>query len=395
MARNSFGTVEQLKSGKYRAYFRVPGHIERIRAPFTFTRKTDARAWLAQQQADIERGVWKHPDQIKAELREAKEKAITFGQWLEEYWQLKAFAHTTRRAMQSNIETHVTPYWGDKPLIEITARDVETWISRELNKLSPGARRKSFDNFRAVIRSAHDSGIITTLPLRRNMLGSSKGLDKKTRNKDGVALTPEELSKLIQAMPQHLQTRTLLAGLLALRIGELRGLHVEDYNPVQHTLTIRRSVSNDGKNRQISTPKTKAGTRTITLPTHLAKAVSDQIKGREHLPNAPIFESPDRPGDYFSARAYATTLKRASIRAGVPVVSPHDLRRTGATNAGRARGVGVGDVQALLGHETPAMTMKYIKGDGEVISNALAGIAQEVLNPQPQHSNLIQMKKAQ
>lgn len=393
--RSTFGTIRKLPSGNFQACFRVPNTLDYVYAPTTFTRKTDARAWLNMQKADIDRGVWKHPDQVKAEQREAEEKAITFSQWLEEYWQLKAFAQTTRRAMEGNIRTHVTPYWGDKPLIEITTRDVEVWISRKLNKLPAGARRKSFEHFRAVIRSAHDSGIITTLPLRRNMLGSSKGLDKKTRNKDGVALTPEELSKLIQAMPQHLQTPTLLAGLLGLRIGELRGLHVEDYDPIKQTLTIRRGVSNDGKNRQISTPKTKAGIRTINLPADLAKAVTEQVEGREHLTGTPLFESPDRPGDYFSARAYATTLKRASIRAGIPVVAPHDLRRTGATNAGRARGVSVGDVQALLGHETPAMTMKYMKGNSEVISNALAGIAQEVLKPKAMEDNVIPLRRAQ
>lgn len=63
MARTSgtFGTVEQLAGGHYRARYTGPDG-RRYKAPTTFLSKMDARGWLAIQQADIIRKAWVPPE---------------------------------------------------------------------------------------------------------------------------------------------------------------------------------------------------------------------------------------------------------------------------------------------------------------------------------------------
>jgi integrase len=53
----------------------------------------------------------------------------------------------------------------------------------------------------------------------------------------------------------------------------------------------------------------------------------------------------------------AAVLRKASREAGIPIVTPHDLRRTFATRALRQLPVVV--VQKLMGHSSPTTTAGY------------------------------------
>ncbi len=57
MARRRFGKVRKLPSGRYQASYMGPAG-KRVLASVTYHNKTDARRWLATQEADIARGTW-------------------------------------------------------------------------------------------------------------------------------------------------------------------------------------------------------------------------------------------------------------------------------------------------------------------------------------------------
>lgn len=65
-----FGSVRQLPSGRWQARYRAPDG-RRLTAPFTFTTKRAAAAWLAETQTNIERGRWVSPEQEAAEAADA------------------------------------------------------------------------------------------------------------------------------------------------------------------------------------------------------------------------------------------------------------------------------------------------------------------------------------
>jgi integrase len=74
---------------------------------------------------------------------------------------------------------------------------------------------------------------------------------------------------------------------------------------------------------------------------------------------------PGRDGAPFSNQAFNARIKLACQRARVPVISAHPLRHTAAKLLLNERGANLRDVQALLGHKSPATTARYTQLDSE------------------------------
>ena len=74
---------------------------------------------------------------------------------------------------------------------------------------------------------------------------------------------------------------------------------------------------------------------------------------------------PGRDGAPFSNQAFNARIKLACKRARVPVISAHPLRHTAAKLLLNERGANLGEVQALLGHKSPATMARYTHVDSE------------------------------
>lgn len=61
MARETWGIIDRLPSGRYRARYTHDG--ARHKAPDTFETKTQAREYLAGERSAIAAGTWIHPDE--------------------------------------------------------------------------------------------------------------------------------------------------------------------------------------------------------------------------------------------------------------------------------------------------------------------------------------------
>lgn len=66
-SKAGFGAVDKLPSGRWRARYTGPDGRRRTS---TFSTKSDARAWLATQQADAVRSVWRAPEAGKRTVGE-------------------------------------------------------------------------------------------------------------------------------------------------------------------------------------------------------------------------------------------------------------------------------------------------------------------------------------
>jgi len=66
---SSFGTIEQLPSGRLRARYAV--EVGRFSAPGTYDNLTDARAWLEKQHKAVLGGYWVDPRKLDVEARRA------------------------------------------------------------------------------------------------------------------------------------------------------------------------------------------------------------------------------------------------------------------------------------------------------------------------------------
>ncbi|WP_216402910.1 tyrosine-type recombinase/integrase [Arcanobacterium phocae] len=385
MARaQAFGDTPKTKNGKYRARYIHPdqpyktdGKRNYINAPTTFTTKTAARSWLAQVKADIERGLWKSPEQLERERVEAERRtraeAYTFGEYVRASWlPTRAWKHSTRRAEEARMDNHVLPRWGNVPLKQITTLDIRHWLS-VLSPGSPGARKKSYELFRSVILTAFDDELLDHNPCTRGLLGKVKAPEcakpGKGHERSQRAITWAQLEAIADEVPQYMSLLVRLSGLLGLRSGEARALTggdcilYKDKDGVERMqISINKAISGQGENLRLDTPKTASSVRVLEVPTAL---VPEMIERAQQVGVTGImFHASNDRRSYLPESTYQINLKRAAKRVGIESLSPHDFRRTAITNM-LDIDIPQYKVQAVVGHTTPHMTLRYAKATQE------------------------------
>ena len=187
-------------------------------------------------------------------------------------------------------------------------------------------------------------------------------------------MDPNEIRKVLEkAQPGYYRSLFLTAYLTGMRSGELfalrwsdielKGIDAESGRESRGRIFVRRSLSwarvekEDGPVRpRFFPPKTKAGVRTLPIPMELAGALRRwklQCPQNEH---DLVFPMADGQAMHRST-ALRYGLWPALSRAGLRRVNMHSLRHSFASALIMA-GAPVTEVQSLLGHSSPGVTLK-------------------------------------
>ena len=183
----------------------------------------------------------------------------------------------------------------------------------------------------------------------------------------------------------------------ALRRGELVGLQWGDIDKENKLLLVQRNVSIDTSNKEESDPEKKVHVgqlkgrgkneyRRVPISTYVINLLEEYKRNQEDkfgaafLPHAYIFCRDNDP--YLPlyptepTRMMAKYIKRHKL----PNMSPHDLRHTAGFLAIEG-GANVKQVQALLGHKDPAVTMKFYIGITEKAQHNTNDGIENVIRP--------------
>ncbi|MDV6239827.1 tyrosine-type recombinase/integrase, partial [Trueperella bernardiae] len=337
-----------------------------------------ASAWLAQQQADIERGVWKSPEQVAAEQAKAereaqaqeRERSRTFNDVYQEWGAQRGELKTSTQVTDRNrFKKHIIPYWGARPFYAITGGDVREWLMNHLAPGSPGARDHAYASFAQVMGYGHEQGYIQADPCSgirpRKIRGGVAYTKDKPRNHNRHApwaLEASELDALLAHINPDYYLPTLVLAKTGLRVGELRALrarHVRD-NGGSLAFKIEENVTGQGATlAEGTTPKTIRGRRTVPVPSSLADAIRGLARDRR-MDGGYLFHAknsgPDTPLTLsLLQRHIANAGKRARLRERV---SPHDLRHTAISQMIR-QGVPPMTVMDIVGHEDDKIVRRY------------------------------------
>lgn len=395
MARRAFGSIKQLPSRTFHAQYLHPykkfhenGSRNYIPAPHTFKTKTAARAWLDRVKADIDRGVWKSPEQEARERKQAelqaRRDAFTWGELYEQFMTDRSYSPGWERTLESRYKTHLAPKWGDVPLKVITVRDITAWVNRELAPGAPAVRKQCWEFFQNTMNHAARLELISDNPCERvsvrDLRGENLPASKRTHDQhEPWALTFDQLNELADAMPPQYRLVIRLNGLVGLRVGEARALYgtsviKRNGNVV---IEIRETYSGTGKNAYRKKPKTKQSRRDVIVPPHIADELYElaQRQGRK-----PLFESPKYPGVPFGEGALNDALRRRArwLNFG-SVVTSHDLRHTAASLM-LSQGIPVHVVTAILGHGGSEIVKRYthtFEEDKQTVAAKLSALAME------------------
>jgi len=263
VAKRTFGTVDELPSGRFRARYRAPDGRRHAKV---FSTTADAWAWLATQQTDLLRKAWRAPSASRR----------TVGDYAEDYLARNDLRASTRVLYSGLWRHHLAGPWADVSVDEVTAAAVRSWHAKAGRTTGPTALAQSYRLLRAILNVAVADEAITANPCRLRGAGTPKA------SRPSRALTAAEALQLAEQLGQDRRTARYRALLLVLafgglRFGEATALRLSDVLPGGR-LRVERSVRRVGGRWVVGEPITDAGLRTVTLPAAVAAVLEDHLE---------------------------------------------------------------------------------------------------------------------
>lgn len=345
-------------------------------------RRADARGWQAvvrypdpdrpgkwrQRAATFERRAEAHTwaDRVLGELRARPDykppSKTTVAEWLDHWSRTHVQVHlrpSTTRSYEQLIRLHILPHMGTRPLSALTSRGLQAWVADlAATQLSP----RTVAYTRAVLRTALEEAV------RLDMLPANP-LDRvrapKQQPKVVQSFTLAEVRRLDAVAESH-RLGPLFSFLwqTGLRIGEALALRWSDVNLEDASLRVRRNIVEVHGHMIEGVPKTAAGTREIALPSQTVELLRQHWK-QQSVERMLMGEGwadldltwPSTSGTPMSTTNVSTTWRKIRDLAGLPRHGLHALRHTNASLQLQA-GVGIREIAATLGHESPGFTAK-------------------------------------
>ncbi|MDQ1245825.1 MAG: hypothetical protein QG597_192, partial [Actinomycetota bacterium] len=193
-----------------------------------------------------------------------------------------------------------------------------------------------------------------------------------------VLSIPEVLA-LADEVPPRYEALVHLLVWSGLRIGEASALQRRDLDltPGRASLSVRERIYPLKGVYDIDTPKSRAGVRTIAIPTVLAEQL-DRHLGTYTGPGSSSWVFTTETGGNIRT-SYYQMLRRALVRLGRPDIRPHDLRHTGMTLAAEA-GASLAELKHRLGQSTTQAAEIYLHATadhGRQIAERMDELARE------------------
>ncbi|MEU3303368.1 tyrosine-type recombinase/integrase [Streptomyces sp. NPDC006678] len=340
--RRRFGSVRQLKSGRWQARYRDPATGQLRSAEQTYASKTDAEVALTHIEADISRGQWEDPDK----------GAVPFSEYADAWLRDRKLADRSRERNEAVIRLHIKPTSGAGTLADVTTSRVRAWRG---NLLAAGVGEptvvKAYQILRAMMSTAVDDELIRRNPCR------VKGADRYDVPERPV-LTVPEVYAVADAIAPWYRLLVLLAAFTTLRFGELASLRRRDVDLTARVVLVQRAQAEMQDGRLFDkAPKSAAGVRPVAFPDDLLADVTEHLEryagaGRDgHVflgPQGGRLRRSNFRDDWIKART------KARLSGDVHF---HDLRHTGNTLA--AAGASTRELMTRMGHSTARAALIY------------------------------------
>lgn len=272
-------------------------------------------------------------------------------------WLASKRVHTTEnhvRTLEGAWRNHVEKTWGSTPVSRVRTREVQEWVTGMAESSSP-----------TVVIRAHGvlAGILDDAVRDRLLLANPARGVKLPRKRGSVSryLTHHQVQTVAEASGHDLLVYTL--AYCGLRWGEAVALRASDVSVVRRRIMVDRAMSySPASGFTVGLPK-GGKTRTVPMPKFLASMMQARIMECSApsdlvfpAPRAEYLRQPGKSHVRDGKRIGVKWWERALDTAGLPWMTPHDLRHTAASLAVQS-GANVKAVQRMLGHSSAAMTL--------------------------------------
>ena len=278
---------------------------------------------------------------------------MLFGAFVEDIWKpsISRLRECTRVGYLSALRVHILPRWENVDMESITVTGIESWLG-SFDK--PGAARKAYAVFRAILRLAFKRGLTDNDVTRREIRLP------RLRHYEPQVLSASEVRRLLKGFYGHPLEAWLLVSVCAgLRRCESVGLEWADLDLRRGTVTVKRSVQWVAGHETVTEPKTDLSRRTVALPRFAVKRLAELRHGTKT----------GRLVGSLNANQVANHYSSWCRRMKLPCVPPRNLRHTFGTLAIKA-GTDISVVARQLGHSDIQTTARYyLKPDLSVLKD--------------------------
>lgn len=287
----------------------------------------------------------------------------------------------TAERYASIVKLHVVPIIGNVKLSKLTPEHVRKIYKAVKNK---GLSNQTCLHVHRALHTALQYGLREERILNENVIGRVKAPQVERREPAGVSR--EQIRFLVAAAKgTRLEIPIAVAAVTGLRRGELLALrwhHVDlDRGSLFVAASLEHSRAANGRIR-FKGPKSKTSRRVIPLAPECLKLLCShktqqeeekRIAGDLYVDDDLVF--PDSDGTPWRPDTFTTQFSKLMKSVGMRGFRFHDLRHAFASLT-LGDGVSIKEVQTLLGHSSPVVTLsvyaRSIEGLGRQAVNDLA-----------------------
>lgn len=303
----------------------------------------------------------------------------------------------TRTAYANMMRLYALPALGNQKLSQIKAADIRDFLQGMFkNRRAIGTIKLAYAVLRRCFDAAIDDGYLTQNPMPRFAKLRLGDHDTKADHAKRNALTAAQVTGLLECCGDpDLHLWVAIMASCGLRPGEANGLHWHDVNLTTGELHVRGAAKKvygpapgAGSRVWIGKTKTPSSKRVVSMGPMLTGLFAAELERHEAMqrelmpanvkparrlvpPDACIFPADPSTADGLRSPCSPDNLsgrfRRAAIRAGLSLVSPHWLRHTAISHA-IAAGTPLADASRRAGHKSPAITAAiytHAVGEGE------------------------------
>ena len=300
---------------------------------------------------------------------------LTLEQYLVDRWlpiqeaRLRASSFDSYRR---NIELHVIPALGKRPLDRLSPEDIDVFYAA---LLKGGRKKRSGEKGPArglAPKTVHNIHVMLNKALGdaarkgtvvRNVVALADAPSLQARKRTEIkAWEIDQLVRFLDAIaPHRMAPAYYFSAHTGMRRGEVLGVRWRDMDLDAGRVSVRQALVSVAYQMSISDVKTGTSRRTIDIDADVIQVLRDWRKvrteerdGVEPGPDDLVFVKAD--GTSMHPDIFSQLFDRTVAKIDVPDISLHDLRHTHATLLLKA-GVNVKVVSERLGHSNVAFTM--------------------------------------
>lgn len=361
--RRRFGNVRRLPSGRWQVRYRGPdGQLQSL--PRTFETKRDAERTLSAVETQLIQDDWTDPKRGAVKLSDYAERWIT---------ERPGLRPSSAQLYDRLLRKYVVGQLGDVPLNKVTTALVREWrASLIASGVSQTMAAKAYRLLRAILMTAAtEDRLISRNPCQ------IRGADKE-QSEERPVLTVAQVLALAELMPyRKYRALILVTAFCSLRWGEVTALRRCDVAPDGSWVRVNSQfIDLIGRGLVRTPPKSRAGARTITVPTAIRSELVAHLRDfvgpkADALIFTMLRGGPMRRGNFNPLVKWG----KAAAGIGVPSLRFHDLRHTGNTLA--APGASLRDLMTRMGHDSPRAAMIYQHAttvEDRAIADRLSGL---------------------